>query len=387
MANIREWSAHSERLCFHLLAGGEALRDLFSRPLIEWLMLANWQPSHIHQLSIVNMSNGAFDSRLGDLGLRYYRSSLFAATRYKVSQYTVIKLFMHRLLSLDRVLVLDSDVLVMADMCELWDWFTQQLTARPAVVAAYAFEQQNEYRFLDVAMGPYRRLPNKTPSHAQGYNGGVGLLALNRMRSQPSFERALDGVLRFAEVVKLERCHRAFASMHTCVHIECGLISLGDQTILTLAARLEPRWDELVAPIPCDWNWQMSLAYYTPSYQSLAPASCRDRLNLLIKVDSMCPTPPRLLHLNHPAKLKSQLQRTLKMLGRDAEQLSHNRAALSSLLKRTYAARMCRNADYWLNLSHRACNATFLLTRLREYASSQAEREREAIFGAGAHLD
>ena len=82
------------------------------------------------------------------------------------------KPFLYQLLPLDRVLVLDFDVLIFGDLRELWDQFD---AFSPSSVLGLAHSQSPEYSELGT-------WPHK-PGPRAGLNGGVQLQHLARMRA------------------------------------------------------------------------------------------------------------------------------------------------------------------------------------------------------------
>ena len=82
------------------------------------------------------------------------------------------KPFLYQLLPLDRVLVLDFDVLIFGDLRELWDQFD---AFSPSSVLGLAHSQSPEYS--DLGTWPHK------PGPRAGLNGGVQLQHLARMRA------------------------------------------------------------------------------------------------------------------------------------------------------------------------------------------------------------
>jgi len=97
----------------------------------------------------------------------------------------VPRLFLHELLpdEVKQVLVLDTDILVMADVIGLWEWFAERSNDHAEAVLGYAPENQNIYRIMysSAAGGP----------EASGHNSGVFLHRLDRMRAQPAYHDIL----------------------------------------------------------------------------------------------------------------------------------------------------------------------------------------------------
>jgi hypothetical protein len=133
----------------------------------------------------------------------------------------VWKPVLHMLLpeSIDRLLLLDTDVIIIRPLSELWATFAQ---FSPTAVIGIAPEQSTLY---EVASG----------WKMSGKNGGVQLLHLARMRASSTYTAHLD---RFASGMAGKR-----------------LGYLGDQTLYTHLAHEAP---ELFHSIGCEWNRQLS---------------------------------------------------------------------------------------------------------------------------------
>ena len=63
------------------------------------------------------------------------------------------------------VLVIDTDILVMADVCELWDAWTAHTSAEPRTLLGYAREQQVAQRELPSAAPLPTRHNRRAPHH------------------------------------------------------------------------------------------------------------------------------------------------------------------------------------------------------------------------------
>lgn len=362
MEQLRSWSATPERLCFHLLAGQRALKVLATRPRSEWLWLAGWSLRYVPTLTIVDASDNTLTRKLNALGLEYLRSKAWPVDS-KTSMFTVTKLFAHRLLSLNRTMILDDDIYAMADVCELWDEFELQTILQPELLLGYASEQQNEYSLLSMLSF----MPGLPPLGTQGYNGGVAILALDRMRTHGAFEASLAIAHKVAQEIH-EEC-KTTSSASYCEHISCSLLLLGDQTILTLASLLSPGWSNLMWRMPCEWNWQTSIAYYAPANHDnrrYVRGICREKMEQMMRRDSTCAQPPKLLHFNYPQPLKKAHQLEFRMFRGEPNARRHNIEALSSAFRDVEVQQTCRMSEQFVNISHRACNASFLLSRLRE---------------------
>ena len=103
----------------------------------------------------------------------------------KASTYLVPKLFINELLSfsVQQVLILDTDVVPLADVCELYDGFavSTSRTEEPLLALGYALEQQGAYRWMVNWSSPYPDALGPV-DESRGFNGGVGLQRLDRLR-------------------------------------------------------------------------------------------------------------------------------------------------------------------------------------------------------------
>ena len=130
MSNVLAWARHPERLRFHLLAEEQGLL----RSGVAVLAANAGLP-----LSVVNATDAAMVARLPPLGLSMLRHP---ALQGKPRLYTTPKLFLFALLDVPMALVLDTDVLVMADVCDAWDAFAARAAREPRMLFSYAREQQ-----------------------------------------------------------------------------------------------------------------------------------------------------------------------------------------------------------------------------------------------------
>ena len=152
------------------------------------------------------------------------------------------KPLLHHLLppSMDRALVLDTDLYLPSrafDLAGLWDEFE---AFPPEAALGLALEQQPTYEHL-----------------GGGFNGGVQLLHLARMRTHRGlYER------------ELERCATG----------ACGDIGyLGDQTFYSEVRKATP---SLFHALPCGWNLQLSTQFWNhPRFMALS--SCEDHCRMV----------------------------------------------------------------------------------------------------------
>ena len=138
MSNVRAWARRPKRLHFHLLA------DEQQHGAVSAMTTLGAQAGL--PLTVHNASDAALQARLPPLGLATLHH---AALQGKPRLYTAPKLFLHALLDLQSVLVIDTDILVMADVCELWD---AKLTRMPWGLRRV----RTGYAYQPPALGTYR---------------------------------------------------------------------------------------------------------------------------------------------------------------------------------------------------------------------------------------
>jgi len=156
MSNVHAWALRPERLRFHLLA------DEQHHGAISGMATLGTQAGL--PLTVHNASDAALRARLPPLGLATLRHT---ALQGKPRLYTAPKLFLHALLDMESVLVIDTDILMLADVCELWDAWIAHTSAEPRTLLGYAREQQVARPELrSVAL-----LPTRHSRHAPHYAG------------------------------------------------------------------------------------------------------------------------------------------------------------------------------------------------------------------------
>ncbi|KAL1529306.1 hypothetical protein AB1Y20_000260 [Prymnesium parvum] len=131
-----------------------------------------------------------------------------------------------------QVIVLDTDVVVVRDIAELWAQFRHFGTA----VLGVANEQSNLYHGTSI-----------------GKNGGVQLLDLEKMRNSQRYAEALD----------------YYASGPRYIGY------LGDQTLYSFMAVSH---SDLLFQLPCEWNRQLSMQF---GFRNATVHACPRRCGLL----------------------------------------------------------------------------------------------------------
>jgi hypothetical protein len=392
-------SATPHRLCFHLLLDWISLRELDSDPHL--LVRAGMHAAQGRHMFVVNATDAALREALGVEGQRWLNLSFphsgvnsgrrrptlpqqtaawtelhwshspkfpFAPyprppyspreeqQRYSRAQlYTAPKLFLYNLLQpfVEQCLVLDNDLLALGDACALADYATARFASARSAGLMYAREQMSHHeRFLRA--GLYGSKPPATDAALFGFNGGVAVHQLARLRQDSSYSQLLSAVRE--EVTALPEETRAAVKLDP----------VDDQTALTLAAGWrEARTAALILPLPCEWNWQMSLWWYTMTSHAKP----------VHQADSTCYEPPRLLHANAYGKpvvraLHRRREVSTATHLRPGETVLSRKTivdALSEHLMQRVQAGNCGRASISIpSIASRFCNATFLLQRLHE---------------------
>jgi hypothetical protein len=374
---VRAWMRDPGALRFFLLAGERCISELAG------LKLAT------DDVSVVDVTDRTLRQQFqirSPLAFSWLQRT--AALGGKQHTYTVPKLFLHELLpaEVSIAIILDADIVALTDLMQLVDEVEAMAEREPDAALFYAPEQQNLYRWR------LRWNSEHLVSQRNGVNGGVGVLLLQRLRRSVQYRTAmqrllveLDGVLVGGNLERM------------------GSLQLGDQTVLSAMAIVAPgAWSQLMRQLPsCAWNWQTCVHFYRrldecPLFEGkhnmTALAQIRDtNLNCSHQPqthDGSCHEPPRLLHFNCPADLKAltsgldRFKTTFATLvaspaGLDAFRAHRAVQLLDRALKAPEAAAMCLHADRrpigsWVRggmASSTFCNASFLLTRLRETAA------------------
>ena len=186
-----------------------------------------------------------------------------------------------------------------------------------------------------------------TRNHTQGYNGGVGLQHLERLRDSAEaapFRRALQLTLASTEMRR---------GGPLAVGGEASWTS-GEQDVLTLLDLLAPReaWARWMWPLPCGWNWQMCHSIIaSEGGNEFAAAN-----------DDTCGDAPRLLHFNCGRAFKELFKKErLRLDSSGPNTTAHNANAVRRALRSPHASRTCRAASRHVpNVQARHCNVSFL---------------------------
>lgn len=144
--------------------------------------------------------------------------------------YGLMKLTLVRLLpeDLDRVIILDTDLMLTEDIASLWEFFKK--IRRQGKLLGVVENQSDWY------LGKLWEKQRPWPALGRGFNTGVMLLNLNLMRAK-------DWIAMWTSVAKatLEHLH--------------SRTSLADQDIVNAVIKKHP---DIHFVLPCSWNAQMS---------------------------------------------------------------------------------------------------------------------------------
>jgi hypothetical protein len=199
------------------------------------------------------------------------------------------KAFLYRLVPVDKVIVLDLDIVLTGGtrMHGLWSHFD---TFGPRTVFGVVSEQGPTYA---------------NRGRVAGVNGGVQLHHLARMRASVATAKSRGGGGE-SWGAALRRC-----AAGGCVGWDRIEPSLGDQTLYTHMCLSEPH---LCHRLPCGWNRQLSTRYFTAADFVQSWHAC----------DARC----RLIHFNQP--LLERMVPVLQQPGRPPS-CAECRAALGDL--------------------------------------------------------
>lgn len=183
----------------------------------------------------------------------YYSDGLF---------YISIGLF--RVMGLKRLILVDADVKFLDDVKLLYNYFNNFSTN---ALIGIAREQQPVYRHV---LNAYRRIHNNTkiggppPDGLSGFNSGVLLLDLDKMRNSSMYSYVVDN-----SSVILELIEKYKFKGH-----------LGDQDFYSLVSFEYP---ELFFVLPCTWNRQLCQWWKHHGYSNVFSLyySCTEKVHLL----------------------------------------------------------------------------------------------------------
>ena len=161
------------RLCFHVMGGEGATADHAELKMKYAISAA---------VTVHNTTDAELVKKVGEDGRKMFYHKRIRPGMPRLA--TAAKLFLFQAMPafVQRVLVLDSDIVVLQPVCQLTDHFGEQIRqpGKDNVVISYAREQQNTY-----AEG--------SKNYSTAVNGGVAVHELVRMRlrivaAEPTFQ-------------------------------------------------------------------------------------------------------------------------------------------------------------------------------------------------------
>lgn len=156
---------------------------------------------------------------------------------------------LHKVLEYDKIIMLDADLKFNVDISNLYNLFADFEVSN---IIGIAREAQPVYRHVFHSYrskNPDTRVGEPPPNGLTGFNSGVLLLDLNRMRNSVTYNKLLD-VTHFSELVK---------EFEFKGH-------LGDQDFFTL---LSMKHEELFYILPCQWNRQLCQWWRNHGYKEV----------------------------------------------------------------------------------------------------------------------
>ncbi|XP_023210796.1 xyloside xylosyltransferase 1-like isoform X1 [Centruroides sculpturatus] len=181
----------------------------------------------------------------------YYSDALF-----------FLSIGIHRVFPHKKLIMMDIDIKFLSDVKELHSHFKK---FGSNAVIGIAQEQQPVYRHLlhiYRRKNPSTRIGSPSPKGMQGFNSGVLLLNLERMRRS----RLYNGVINAETVERLTKKY-SFKG------------HLGDQDFFSL---ISFEYEELFYVLPCTWNRQLCQWWKYHGYESVFDAyyKCKGKINI-----------------------------------------------------------------------------------------------------------
>ena len=249
-------------------AGAEASRTVIT--LIKSILFYRRNPVHLHFISdseARNILGHLFDSwRIPQVKISLYRAEdvvpdvSWIPNKHYSGVYGLLKLTLPKILpsGLEKVIILDTDVIFATDIGRLWSLFTRFKSQQ----ALGLVENQSDWYI------PGKLWKNHRPWPAlnRGFNTGVILMSLKRLRS-----------------IQWNNIWRTVAENDLVTQLST---SLADQDILNAVIKHQ---SELLFPLDCKWNVQLS-------DNSLSDSLCYDSKTSQVNV----------VHFNSPKKVESE---------------------------------------------------------------------------------
>ncbi|EFO26269.1 glycosyl transferase family 8 protein [Loa loa] len=172
--------------------------------------------------------------RLPAVKVTFYNASQYLdrfswiPNRHYSGRYGLLKLILNDILpaDVDKVIALDTDVLIMGDIAQLWSFFSKMANLQ----AIGLVENLSDWYLFN------RSTPQRTvwPAWGRGFNSGVMLLDLAKLRN-----------------MSWSHIWEESASKNVK---EYGPVELADQDVINAVIN-DHRW--IVQKLPCEWNFQL----------------------------------------------------------------------------------------------------------------------------------
>ena len=248
-------------------AGAEASRTVIT--LIKSILFYRRNPVHLHFISDTearNILGPLFESwRIPQVNISLYRAEdvvgdvSWIPNKHYSGVYGLLKLTLPKILpaTLDKVIVLDTDVIFATDIAKLWSLFARFTRSQ----ALGLVENQSDWYI------PGKLWKNHRPWPAlnRGFNTGVILMSLQRLRS-----------------IQWSNIWRTVAENELVTQLTT---SLADQDVFNAVIKHQP---DLLLKLDCSWNVQLS-------DNSLSDTLCYDTQTSRVNV----------VHFNSPKKVLS----------------------------------------------------------------------------------
>ena len=248
MATMRKRMAHeNSSLHFHLIVDTTTVQTVLQTVHHLWCYADNDSSMNQMNVSLYNLKDVQTAIQPYQKVLHQYFS------RMEVPYYNRTIFFVgaviHKLLpeALDRVVAFDIDIKFNASVSDLYEHFS---LFSPSNILGLAYEQQPTYMFYTEkyrAMNPETLVGGPPPLGMTGFNSGVMLADLTRLRKSDIYNRMLEPepLKQLAEKYKFQG-------------------NLGDQDFYTL---LSFDYPELFYVLPCNWNRQLCRWFETHGYK------------------------------------------------------------------------------------------------------------------------
>lgn len=153
--------------------------------------------------------------------------------------------------NISKLVMLDADLKFRTDIKQLFDKFRNFSSKN---IVGIAYEQQPVYKHITWKYQKFHRgtkIGEPAPDGYPGFNSGVLLLNLDRMRKSPLYQQYLENTFLLNKLSE-----KYYFRGH-----------LGDQDFYTLLSFEHP---ELFYILPCSWNRQLCVWWENNGYRSIS---------------------------------------------------------------------------------------------------------------------